>query len=163
MPAKATSSLGSHPAEGSEGGQPCAGVVFLVVEDHEFQRGMIIRTLRRLGAEEVEGFADGADALEAARRLPRPGAVLMLDLGMPTLDGMDIARIAGAEQLPVSVILHSAQPEDMLLAQVAQARAGGAEVLGAIGKPLTAAKLAPLMARHRRLVAGIAAGPPNPG
>lgn len=138
-------------------------MVFLVAEDHEFQRGMIIRMLRQLGAAEVQGYADGADALAAARRLPRPGAVLMLDLGMPALDGIDIARIAGEEQLAVSVILHSAQPEDVLQAQVAQARAGGAEVLGAIGKPLTAAKLAPLVARHRRLVAETAAGPPGPG
>ncbi|MEJ5988710.1 response regulator [Ramlibacter sp. PS3R-8] len=150
------------PAGGSEGGLLCSGLAFLVVEDHEFQRGVIIRTLQRLGAARVHGFAEGAGALEAARILPRSGAILMLDLGMPTLNGSDIARIAGEEQLAVSVILLSAQPDDVLLSQVEQARSGGVEVLGAIGKPLTAIKLTPLIARHRDRVARSAAGLADP-
>lgn len=148
------------PGDGGSGDALCAGLAFLVAEDHEFQRGMIIRTLQRLGAAEVQGFAEGAEALEAARSLQQPGAILMLDLGMPTLDGIDIARIAGEERLAVTVVLLSAQPDDVLLLQVEKARAGGAQVLGAIGKPLTAAKLAPLIASHRLLIAGTAAGTP---
>jgi CheY-like chemotaxis protein len=68
-------------------------LTFLVVEDREFQRGMCVRTLRRLGSAEVHGFSEGAGVLEAARSLTRPGAILMLDLGMPTLD-----RITGHQR-----------------------------------------------------------------
>ena len=36
-----------------QGQQVCSGLVFLVVEDHDFQRGIIVRLLRQLGALEV--------------------------------------------------------------------------------------------------------------
>jgi CheY-like chemotaxis protein len=155
--------VGSAPglqasAHGDQGDQLCSGLTFLVVEDHEFQRGMIVRTLQRLGAANVQGFARGAEALDAARSVSQPNAILMLDLRMPTHNGIDIARIAGKERLRVSVILHSAQSETILLSRIEEARSGGVAVLGAIGKPLTAAKLAPLIATHRRLMTGTAAG-----
>jgi CheY-like chemotaxis protein/HPt (histidine-containing phosphotransfer) domain-containing protein len=126
----------------------CAGLVFLVVEDHEFQCSMIVRLLRHLGAVDVQGFADGATALAALREMDGP-AILVLDLAMPTLNGMEVVRIAAQEQLPVSVIINSAIAQDMLQWPVQTARSYGAAVLGAVSKPLTAAKLAPLLAQHR--------------
>jgi hypothetical protein len=42
------------------------------------------------------------------------------------------------------------------------ARSGGAAVLGAVAKPLTAAKLAPLLAQHRHDQRQAAAGPVMP-
>lgn len=145
-----------HPAAslaeaGGEGNEVCAGLVFLVVEDHEFQRGMImrlLRLLRQLGALEVHGFADGASALAAAREV-RSHAIMVLDLAMPDLGGMEVMHIAGQERLPVSVIMNSALGEDLLRQPLRWARSCGATVLGAVSKPLTAAKLAPLLAQHR--------------
>lgn len=142
-----------HPAAslaeaGGEGQQVCAGLVFLVVEDHEFQRGMIMRLLRQLGALEVHGFADGASALAAAREV-RSHAIMVLDLAMPDLGGMEVMDVAGQERLPVSVIINSALGEDLLRRPLQWARSCGATVLGAVSKPLTAAKLAPLLAQHR--------------
>jgi CheY-like chemotaxis protein len=149
------------PAEAGPAGGLCSGLDFLVVEDHEFQRAMLLRTLRRLGAADVRGFAAGADALAAARQLQAPGTILVLDLGLPALGGIDIARIAGQERLAVAIILHSAQPDAVLNARVAEARSGGAVVLGGLGKPLTESRLAPLIAEHRRQVAA-GAGAPGP-
>lgn len=134
---------------GREWPRVCDGLVFLVVEDHEFQRGMIVRLLQQLGALEVHGFADGASALAAARQL-RSAAVMVLDLAMPALNGMEVMRIAGLERLPVSVIMNSALDEDLLRGPLQTARSHGATVLGAVSKPLTAAKLAPLLVQYRR-------------
>jgi CheY-like chemotaxis protein/HPt (histidine-containing phosphotransfer) domain-containing protein len=140
------------------GDQLCEGLVFLVVEDHEFQRGVIMRLLRRLGALEARGFADGAEALVAARALLAP-AILVLDLAMPRVDGMEVMRIAAQEKLPVDVILHSALGGDLLRSPLQTARSFGGKVLGAVSKPLTAAKLAPLLAEHR---GGRSTGMPGP-
>ena len=133
----------SHPA------LLCRGLRFFVVEDHEFQRELLVRLLRRLGAHEVRGFLDGASALVCAREPDAAGAVLVIDLAMPGLNGIELAQKIGNEHLPVSVILNSALGEDMLSWPMQTARAGGVTVLGAIHKPVTESKLAPLIARHR--------------
>jgi CheY-like chemotaxis protein len=148
---EAHAALGGAPLRTAEPADPraiCAGLVFLVVEDHEFQCSMIVRLLRQLGAVDVQGFADGATALAAARAMDGR-AVLVLDLAMPTFNGMEVVRIAAQEQLPVSIIINSAIAQDMLQWPVQTARSYGATVLGAVSKPLTAAKLAPLLAQHR--------------
>jgi CheY-like chemotaxis protein/HPt (histidine-containing phosphotransfer) domain-containing protein len=140
------------PAPGPQGpaAEPgiCDGLVFLVVDDHEFQLSTILRLLRQLGAREAHGFADGAGALAAARA-HRGDAILVVDLAMPALNGMEVMRIVGEEGLPLSAIMNSALAEDMLAWPLQTARSYGATVLGAVSKPLTAAKLAPLLAEYR--------------
>lgn len=155
-----------HPAASpvqaaGEGTAVCAGLVFLVVEGHEFQRGIIVRLLRQLGALEVHGFADGASALAAARELRWP-AILVLDLAMPELNGMEVMRVAALEGLALSVIVNSALAQDMLGWPLQTARSYGTTVLGAVSKPLTAAKLVPLLAQHRSVTRG-RAGKAVPG
>lgn len=122
----------------------CAGRVFLVVEDHEFQRGVILRLLRQLGALEAHGFADGTAAVAAARCRTAP-AILVLDLAMPGPSGMEVVRTVVQEQLPLSVIINSARSQELLQEPLQTARSWGADMLGAVSKPLTAAKLAPLL------------------
>lgn len=141
---------------GDPGNAICAGLVFLVVEDHGFQRQMIMRMLRQLGALEVHGFADGASALAAARRLSSP-AILLLDLALPEIDGVEVMRIAAHEKLALSVIVHSAREPDLLDCSLQTARSYGASVLGAVSKPLTASKLAPLLAPLRHGARAVAA------
>jgi CheY-like chemotaxis protein len=139
-------------AQGESTQQPCGGLVFFVVEDHDFQRDMLVRLLRQLGAREVRGFADGVEALAAAREPSAAGAILVVDLAMPGLNGVELARRIGIEHLQVSIILNSALAEDLLSWPMQTARAAGVTVLGAIHKPVTQASLAPLIAQHRHNV-----------
>jgi CheY-like chemotaxis protein len=140
----------------SEPGEPllplCSGLVFFVVEDHDFQRDMLMRLLSRLDAQEVRGFADGTEALAAAREPSAAGAILVIDLAMPGLNGIELARRIGIEHLQVSIILNSALGQDLLSWPVQTARAAGVTVLGAIHKPVTQASLAPLIAQYRHNV-----------
>lgn len=130
----------------------CSGLVFFVVEDHDFQREILVRLLSRLGAQEVRGFADGTAALAAARESSAAGAILVIDLAMPGLNGIELARSIGIEHLQVSIILNSALGQDLLSWPLQTARATGVTVLGAIHKPVTQASLAPLIAQHRHNV-----------
>lgn len=141
--------LACSPEKNGQPARLCCGLRFFVVEDHEFQRELLVRLLRRLGAQEVRGFADGAEALAGAREPGAAGAVLVIDLAMPGLNGIELAHKIGIEHLPVSVILNSALGDDLLNWPMQTAKAGGVTVLGAIHKPVTESKLAPMIAQHR--------------
>jgi DNA-binding response OmpR family regulator len=61
----------------------------LVVEDHEDSREMLRQFLLYEGYD-VEVAADGRAGIEAA--LERPPVVALIDLGLPLLDGFQVAR-----------------------------------------------------------------------
>jgi len=61
----------------------------LVVEDHEDSREML-RQLLELEGYDVEVAADGRRGVDAA--LARPPIVALIDLGLPVLDGFEVAR-----------------------------------------------------------------------
>jgi DNA-binding response OmpR family regulator len=61
----------------------------LVVEDHEDSREML-RQLLLFEGYEVEVAADGRLGLDAA--LERPPLVALIDLGLPQVDGFQVAR-----------------------------------------------------------------------
>ena len=96
----------------------------LLVDDHD----MIRRGLRRvLGTQpdlEVVGeAADGREALEQARRL-RPDVVLM-DVRMPVMDGLEATRRLKAEMPGVCVLMVTAYEESGYLLEAIQAGAAG--------------------------------------
>lgn len=61
----------------------------LVVEDHDDSREML-RLLLELEGYEVEVAVDGQSGLDAA--LARPPLIALIDLGLPVLDGYEVAR-----------------------------------------------------------------------
>ena len=74
----------------------------LVVEDDEDIAQALQRSLRMEGYE-VRAAADGADALEHGRSFA-PDLVI-LDLGLPGLDGLDVARSLRAEDdVPILIL-----------------------------------------------------------
>jgi two-component system, OmpR family, response regulator len=66
-----------------------AGLHVLVVEDRA-ETADALATLLRLGGHEPEVAPDARSALEAARS--RPPDVVLLDLGLPDMDGWQLAR-----------------------------------------------------------------------
>jgi two-component system response regulator MprA len=66
-----------------------AGDRVLVVDDDASVRRMLERSLRAEGFE-VEAVADGGTVLVAAER--SPAAVIVLDVGLPGLDGLAVCR-----------------------------------------------------------------------
>jgi EAL domain-containing protein (putative c-di-GMP-specific phosphodiesterase class I)/FixJ family two-component response regulator len=127
-----------------------AELKFLVVEDHEFQRGMVLKTLAGLGATQMCWATDGLAALQLLQApAARPIDIIISDLDMPGMDGMEFMRHLGAVGTAVSVILASALESVLLTSIETMARAYGITILGVIEKPVTAAKLVPLINRHR--------------
>ena len=127
---------------------PCSGLHFLVVEDHAFQRRVLAQLLHRMGAAAVHDAEDGEAALALLAEIDTPVDVIVSDLWMPGMDGMAFMRALGASGARASVILTSALDADAREMVAREARDAGVQLLGAVDKPVTAAKLSALLPRR---------------
>jgi EAL domain-containing protein (putative c-di-GMP-specific phosphodiesterase class I) len=119
----------------------------LVVEDDGFQRRTVARMLRALGAHRVLEAQDGKAAL-AAMQSVAPVDLIVCDLDMPEMDGMEFMRHLGQAKSDASVIICSAKERTLVASVEKMARAYGVRLLGLIEKPVTLAGLEDLMAKR---------------
>lgn len=123
------------------------GLIVLVVEDHDFQRRTTARMLRSLGAREVLEASNGRQALALLAGSAQVDIVLC-DLDMPEVDGMELIRHIGEANSTASVIIASAQERSVLASVEKMADAYGIRMLGVIEKPVTFSALDHLTSRH---------------
>jgi len=109
----------------------------LVAEDHDFQRKTLVRMLGALGATRVSEAGDGKAALDIFTAAQPPVDIIISDLEMPGMDGMEFMRHVGEADRPVSVILSSALDAALISSVEAMTKAYGITLLGAISKPVT--------------------------
>jgi len=79
----------------------------LIVDDHPGFRAVARRLLQEIGSQVVGEAGTGAQALAEARRL-RPDLVL-LDIQLPDLDGLAVAKALSSEPEPPAVVLVSSR------------------------------------------------------
>ena len=120
----------------------------LVAEDHDFQRKALVRMLNGLGAKHVSEAPNGQAALEIFRNRIKPIDIIISDLEMPGMDGMEFMRHVGEANLPVSVIISSALDAALISSVETMTKAFGITLLGAIEKPVTPDKLRALIDRY---------------
>jgi len=76
---------------GMDSDLPLRHISVLVVDDNHHMRTIVNTLLRSLGCQDVRECGDGATAFEILRS--RPADIIILDLRMDTLDGMDFVRL----------------------------------------------------------------------
>ena len=130
-----------------------ADLHFLVAEDHDFQRKMLAGMLVRLGAQHIIEAADGRAAFEVMQVLTQPIDIIICDLDMPGMDGMEFIRLIGEAGVPVSMILASSHERALIASVGTMTKAYGINLLGAIEKPATVQKLETLIKLHQPFVA----------
>ena len=105
----------------------------LIVDDHGGFRAWARAFLETEGYRVVGEAGDGSEALGAVRRL-RPDVVL-LDVHLPDIDGLEVARRIAAEPDPPAVVLVSSRQVDEFGRRLAASGARGfiskAELSGA--------------------------------
>jgi DNA-binding NarL/FixJ family response regulator len=128
-----------------------AALRVMVVDDHPIWREAIERDLRDAGVEVVGVAGDGEQAL---RRLPaaRPD-VILLDLRLPVLDGVETTRRIAAEHSGVRVLVLSASGEEADVLSAIKA--------GATGYLVKSASREELLDAVRRTAAGDAVFTPG--
>ena len=121
------------------------GVRVLVAED-EALIAMSLADLLEAEGYEVALAPDGADALDAARRLGDALDVLVTDLNMPRLGGEDLIRALRAERpgLPIVVVTGSAPFGGV---EALRRHAGGDGMLLLLLKPADCGELAAALRR----------------
>lgn len=95
----------------------------LIADDHALFRGSLHSLLTSRGLEVVGEAGDGNAAVELARRL-QPDVVLM-DLAMPSLDGLAATRLISAEMPQVKVVILTGSDEDAKLFEAIKSGAQG--------------------------------------
>jgi EAL domain-containing protein (putative c-di-GMP-specific phosphodiesterase class I) len=119
----------------------------LVVDDQEHVRRWNQAELKSAGIENVTLVDGGRSAIAA---VTEPGAafdLIICDLRMPDTDGIETIRALASLGIEAGVVITSVEDERMIESAGLLATQQGLQVLGQIPKPLTAAKLAPLLAR----------------
>ena len=96
---------------------------FLVVEDQGFQRWVVGNLLEKLGAKYVYTAGDGRAALEVLAGLDAPVDVVITDVDMPGMDGLEFIRHLSDDGHPVSVILVSGLDTSLISSIETMARA----------------------------------------
>lgn len=120
----------------------------LVAEDEAIIRLDIVETLREAGFDVVAEAGDGATAVELARQ-HRPDVIVM-DIKMPTMDGIEAAE--QIRELKIPVVLLTAFSQKELVERAAEAGA-----MAYVVKPFSPSDLLPAvevaLSRHAQLTA----------
>jgi len=120
----------------------------LVVDDHPFQRKVVRTMLLRLGISQVTEANDGKEALERVG-VEAPDVVLC-DLQMPSMDGVELLRHLGQGGYEGGVILMSGVDPRVLATAEMVAQFYRLTLLGALPKPVQSGALGELLTRARR-------------
>ena len=122
----------------------------MVVEADGATRRLALRLLHQLGVVDVTDSADAKAALAQLGLRRQPPDVVMIDLDLPGMDGIEFIGHVAHRGLAPAVLLVSALEPALLDTVQAMTRAFGLHVLGSIEKPLTVARLAEALARWVR-------------
>jgi EAL domain-containing protein (putative c-di-GMP-specific phosphodiesterase class I)/ActR/RegA family two-component response regulator len=120
-----------------------AELTVLIVDDNRFIVGLLRRYLKKLGIAAPLEAHDGASALDHVDSAVVD--VVLCDLGMPGMDGIEFLRHLADREAPPDVILLSGQDRSILNTAVRLGRAHGLCVLGSVSKPFTLAPFKALL------------------
>ena len=122
----------------------------MVVEDHDFQRRVAVQLLRGLGVTELREAANGLEALQVLDEMPGKPDIVISDLDMPGMDGIEFIRNLAQRHLTNAVAVTSSLDAAMLNTVEMMARAYGMQVLGTIEKPMTERRLTQILGLFQR-------------
>jgi len=91
-----------------------SGQRVLVVDDNHINRLIVREMMSQIGADVTEAVS-GADALEAIRGATvanRPFCIILLDMRMPGMDGLEVARHIREDHLPIEPVVLMLSSED---------------------------------------------------
>lgn len=135
----------------------------MVVDDSSMHRYSAQLCLRAFGIKLVYEANNGKLALEQLAQLPQMPAVMLLDVEMPVMDGIEVLQqLAHLPQRP-AVVLASSSDHVLIDAVYTMAEALGIQLLGAFRKPVDRTDLADALLRYgteraNHSLSGLAAG-----
>lgn len=108
----------------------------LVVDDSALQRSHTVGLLRQLGIDLIYEAANGNDALQLVEILVLRPSLVIVDLEMPGMDGVELIQQLKERKILIPVIVASSRETALLDSVGAMIQALGMRLLGALQKPL---------------------------
>ena len=108
----------------------------LVVDDSVVQRTHAVTLCRELGVQTIHEAASGAEALELLRTLVAPPDLMILDIEMPMMDGIELIEELRLRQIFIPMIVASSRELALIEAVETMVRNLGMPILTGLRKPL---------------------------
>lgn len=124
----------------------------LLLDDDRFMLDFVSELLAELGVDEVLMAQDGKAGLEVFSAQVKEIDLLICDIEMPGMDGIEFLRHIANREYCGNIVLFSGIDADLLKAAERFAKVSGLRVLGTLPKPVTLGALASIM---ERLVQGV--------
>jgi EAL domain-containing protein (putative c-di-GMP-specific phosphodiesterase class I)/ActR/RegA family two-component response regulator len=113
----------------------------LIVDDSALQRSHAASLCRRAGIDLVYEAGNGIEALELLSMLVLAPGVMILDLEMPGMDGVELIQQLQQRNMALPVIIVSGREQALIDSIATMTRSMGFHVPGAVRKPLHACDL----------------------
>ncbi|WP_144424004.1 EAL domain-containing response regulator [Herbaspirillum hiltneri] len=120
---------------------PFAIETLLIVDDSPLQRLHTVGLMRDLGVEMIYEAGDGQEALDLLALLKLPPSLVIVDLEMPGMDGVEFIQHLQERKLNFPIIVASSRETSLLASVETMIEALGMHVLGALQKPLNQEKI----------------------
>ncbi len=120
----------------------------LIVDDSVVQRQHAIALSRALGVGLIYEAGNGLEALELLAMLVLPPTVIVVDLEMPGMDGIEFLQQLHNRNLGAAVIVVSGREQALIESVETMGRMLGINMLAGLQKPLTAAALGSALAQR---------------
>ncbi len=133
----------------------------LVIDDHRFQRRMLVKKLTELGVPCVLEAGDGVSALELVRAYRDTLAFIVSDVDMPEMDGLEFLRRLAQEAPRTPVAILSALDRGLLKSVEVMAAEYGLPLVGVLEKPVNDLSLRALIEKALRTTGNPAAREPE--
>lgn len=119
---------------------------FLVLDDDAIMRKLIARGLNTLGHHNILACSSGIDTLQLLSRDAAPAEVILCDLNMPEMDGIEFLRNLAALGYGGGIILISGEDRRILHTAEALAKAHRLAIMGYLEKPVRPEQLRVILA-----------------
>jgi EAL domain-containing protein (putative c-di-GMP-specific phosphodiesterase class I)/AmiR/NasT family two-component response regulator len=122
------------------------GAHVLVLDDEPYMRKLLVQSLTNVGFRNVHACEDGQAALRFVDGALNRPALILCDLNMPGMDGVELIRRLVEHGYTGSLILVSGEDERTLQSAGKLVQAHHIEVLGSLHKPVSLQMLSSLIA-----------------
>src|ERR1700758_2565142 len=124
-----------------------SNIKILILDDDPFMLKLLTKTLAKLGFTLVTACDKGTVALEHVGDVSNAPDLILLDLNMPDMDGIEFIRKLVQHKYNGSLILVSGEDERMLQTAEKLIRAHQITILGHLNKPISSNKLNTLLGK----------------
>lgn len=140
-------SFDSHGGGAMSGGA-LTGMSALVVDDEEFMRDFLCMAVEKSGVGNVISAISGLEALDQVEDSQQMIDIIVCDLQMPGMDGIEVIRHLANEGFGGGIILVSGEDKRVLKTAENMAEVRGLNVIGSLSKPIPVHKIISLMNKY---------------